>query len=132
MCASVPFKHRIQIHGPQGEIVCIYVLFNSGTMVCVMDEKVFEGLRNHLRRTSPPTKQLRLANGLIMPSKAHWEGEIEVEGVKVRGSSEVFDSGGSWEFLLSKPMQAALGVIHDMRRDVVTLEAGGRRATITN
>ncbi|KAJ7029687.1 hypothetical protein C8F04DRAFT_1236964 [Mycena alexandri] len=127
-CVSAPFKHWIVLHGPQGEKVRIFALFDTGAMVCVMDSTRFESVRGRLGKTSPPTKQLRLANGTIMRSLAHWEGEVEVEGVKAFGSFEVFDSGGSWDFLFSKPMQAALGVVHD----VVTLDAGGQQAKIVN
>ncbi|KAJ7755448.1 hypothetical protein B0H16DRAFT_1315763, partial [Mycena metata] len=132
LCASAPFKHWIILHGPRGESVRIYALFDTGAMVCVMDLRRFEEVRGRLGRISPPTKQLRLANGEITRSLAHWEEEVEVEGVKAWGAFEVFDSGGSWDFLFSKPMQAALGVIHDVKGDTITLEAGGRKATILN
>ncbi|KAJ7783132.1 hypothetical protein B0H16DRAFT_1803414 [Mycena metata] len=97
-----------------------------------MDLRRFEEVRGRLGRISPPTKQLRLANGEITRSLAHWEGEVEVEGVKAWGAFEVFDSRGSWDFLFSKPIQAALGVIHDVKGDIITLKAGGRKATISN
>ncbi|KAJ7032259.1 hypothetical protein C8F04DRAFT_959142, partial [Mycena alexandri] len=130
---SSPFMHWIALLGPKGERVRIFALFDTGAAISgVMDEKVFERVRARLGKTSAPTKRLRMADGTLVWSLAHWEGEVEVEGVKATGSFEVFDSGGSWDMLLGKPLQAALGVVHDVKRDVVTLEAGGSTATLKN
>ncbi|KAJ7036657.1 hypothetical protein C8F04DRAFT_898906, partial [Mycena alexandri] len=129
---SSPFMHWVTLLGPQGEKVRVFALFDTGAGIGVVDVKVFERVRSRLGTMSAPTKRLRMADGSLVWSVAHWDGEIEVEGVKVNGAFEVFDSQGGWDMLLGKPLQAALGVIHDMKRDVVTLEAGGKTATLHN
>ncbi|KAF8171784.1 hypothetical protein K438DRAFT_1773078 [Mycena galopus ATCC 62051] len=61
-----------------------------------------------------------------------WEGTLEVEGAKVHGSFEVFNSGGGWTFLFGKTLQTAFGVVHDYKRDIIDIEAGGKRASLKN
>ncbi|KAJ7129935.1 hypothetical protein C8R46DRAFT_808628, partial [Mycena filopes] len=127
-----PFKHWIILHGPRGEKIRVMALFDLGATVCAMDEQFFERSRARLGKVAAPRKELRMANGYRVKSQAHWEGVMDVDGVKNGGAFEVFNSNGSWDFLLGKEMQAALGVVHDVKRDVITLNAGGRSATITN
>ncbi|KAJ7018379.1 hypothetical protein C8F04DRAFT_895139, partial [Mycena alexandri] len=129
---SSPFMHWVTLLGPQGEKVRVFALFDTGAAIGVVDVKVFERVKARLGKMSAPTKRLRMADGTLVWSLAHWDGMLEVEGVRAIGSFEVFDSKGSWDMLLGKPLQAALGVVHDMKRDVVTLEAGGRTATLEN
>ncbi|KAJ7042153.1 hypothetical protein C8F04DRAFT_946104, partial [Mycena alexandri] len=129
---SVPFMHWVALLGPSGEKVRVFALFDTGAGIGVLDSKVFERVRSRLGTTSAPTKRLRVANGALVWSLAHWEGELEVEGVKARGSFEVFDGGGSWDMLLGLPLQGALGVVHDTRRNEVTVEAEGRTAKLRN
>ncbi|KAF8191954.1 hypothetical protein K438DRAFT_1762530 [Mycena galopus ATCC 62051] len=73
-----------------------------------------------------------MASGQLVDLEATWEGTIEVEGVKVRGSFEVFDSGGGWSFLFGKPLQTAFSAVHDYKQDVVSIEAGGKQALLRN
>lgn len=76
--------------------------------------------------------KLQMVSRQIVKSEVTWEGVVEVDGVCVKGTFEVFDSGGRWEFLFGKPLQAVFGVIHDYRNDIVSIEAGGKSATLTN
>ena len=43
-----------------------------------------------------------MANGIIVPSQGVWKGQLELGGLQSEGEFEVFDSGGSWEFLFGK------------------------------
>ncbi|KAJ6542994.1 hypothetical protein B0H19DRAFT_1268181 [Mycena capillaripes] len=107
-------------------------LFDGGAMVAVMDKAVWEKIRNELGGGKPSRMKLRMASGQIVKSEATWEGVVEVDGVRVEGTFEVFDSGGGWEFLFGKPLQATFGAIHNYRSDTVSIEAGGKSATLTN
>ncbi|KAJ7115586.1 hypothetical protein C8R43DRAFT_827633, partial [Mycena crocata] len=127
-----PFMHYVTLEGPQGEKNRVFSLFDLGAMVSAMDTKIHKRIKNRLGTTGPPTKRLRMADGRIIDSVAHWDGSCEIDGVRADGGFEVFDSGGGWDFLFGKPLQAAFGVIHDVAADSVTLNAHGRSATLRN
>ena len=55
-----------------------------------------------------------------------------IEGVHVWGSFIVFESGGSWEFLLGKPLLTALHAIHDYTSDTVTIANNSISALLKN
>ncbi|KAF8153653.1 hypothetical protein K438DRAFT_1522675, partial [Mycena galopus ATCC 62051] len=116
-----PFMHWIAVHRPKGEKVRTKGLFDGGAMVAAMDKGFWERNRGRMGGGKPSLKTLRIASGQLVDSEAMWEGVIEVEGVRVRGSFEVFDSGGGWTFLFGKPLQTALGAIHDYKKDVVSI-----------
>jgi hypothetical protein len=52
---------------------------------------------------------------------AKWTGVIRVEGVKVRSTFKVFDSGGSWGFLFGKPTLKEFAAIHEYMTDTITI-----------
>ncbi|KAJ7655664.1 hypothetical protein DFH06DRAFT_992350, partial [Mycena polygramma] len=128
--SSAPFVHWIAFRSEKGETVRAMALFDGGAQVGAIDSSYFEKVRRRMGRINPPTKRLKMADGSIVASVANWEGEIEIEGVCARGEFEVFDSGGGWKVLFGKPLQATMGVVHDMRRDVVTLSVGSRSAVL--
>jgi hypothetical protein len=101
---EIPFAHQIKIHGLQGEIVRLPALFDGAAMVAAMCTSLFNLVKHRLGSWQPSQKLLRMANGTIVPSHARWEGAIQLVDVIVRGSFEVFDSSGSWVFLLGKPL----------------------------
>ncbi|KAJ7158088.1 hypothetical protein C8R46DRAFT_839074, partial [Mycena filopes] len=127
-----PFMHWVTLVMKNGVRVRLFALWDSGAGLGVLSKEMFLRVQGRLGTTSPGTKRLKMANGVLVWSLAHWSGTIEVEGVQIEGCFEVFDSRGSWDMLLGKPLQEKLGVIHDMKRDVVTLEANGKTATIFN
>ncbi|KAJ7809603.1 hypothetical protein B0H13DRAFT_2385138 [Mycena leptocephala] len=129
---SAPFMQWMSFGGPQGEKVCVLALFDSGAQVGAIDRTFFEEARRRMGFGIAPKKCLRMADGTRVDSSRHWEGEIEIQGVRVQGGFEVFDSKGGWKVLLGKPLQALLGAIHDMKADVVTLSANRRKATLHN
>ncbi|TFY79122.1 hypothetical protein EWM64_g4890 [Hericium alpestre] len=61
-----------------------------------------------------------------------WTGKMELEGVKVEGAFEVFDSGGGWAFLFGKPLLASFRAIHDYQADVVHVSNGPQSSTLHN
>ncbi|KAJ7610647.1 hypothetical protein DFH06DRAFT_946412, partial [Mycena polygramma] len=128
----VPFVHWIVLRSEKGESVCIMALFDGGAQVGAIDKAYFEKVRRRMGKINAPTKRLKMADGSVVDSVANWEGEIEIDGVRARGAFEVFDSGGGWKVLFGKPLQASMGVVHDMRRDIVTLNVGACSAELYN
>ena len=47
-------------------------------------------------------RRSRMANGNIVNLIGCWKGTVELEGITVTGSFEVFDSGRGWDFLFGK------------------------------
>jgi hypothetical protein len=118
--------------GPRGEKVRVRALFDSGAQVGAIDSTWFEEVKRRMGGGIAPNKCLRMADGTRVEPSAHWEGGFEIEGVRERGRFEVFDSKGGWKVLFGKPLQVKVGAIHNMRADIVTLDAAGRRATLYN
>ena len=71
-----------------------------------------------------------MADGTIVRPRAVWEGEMEIKGVQVHSSFEVFDSRGNWEFLFRKPLLTAFHTVHEYTFDTVTIENRGRTAVL--
>ena len=69
-------------------------------MVSAMCMLVFETVKHRLGKWSKSDKQLRMGNGVIVPSVAAWKGKMRLGEMTVEGEFEVFDSGGSWALLL--------------------------------
>ena len=127
---EIPFAHQIKIHGPQGEIVRLQALFNGAAMVAAMCVSLFNRVKHRLGTWKPSQKRLRMANGVIVPSQARWEGVIQLMDVTIEGSFEVFDSGGSWAFLLGKPLLRQFKARQDFWSDTVEIEAKDGSITI--
>ena len=104
MGIEVPFQHTLRLLGPQGEIVRVAALFDGCAMVAAMCVTVFEKVKHRLGKWDKSDRQLRMGNGVIVPSLAVWRGKMQLGKVTVEGEFEVFDSGGSWAFLLGKPL----------------------------
>ena len=104
MGVEVPFQHTLLLFGPQGETVRISALFDGCAMVAAMCKTVFEKVKHRLEEWKELERQLRMGNGVIVPLLAVWKGRMRLGGVTITGEFEVFDSGGSWAFLLGKPL----------------------------
>ena len=100
---EVPFQHTLCLLGPQGEVVRVSALFDRCAMVLVMCATVFEKIKHRLGLWSKSTMQLRMGNRVIVPSLATWWGRMQLGSTTVEGKFEVFNSRGSWGFLLGKP-----------------------------
>ena len=125
-----PFEIHLRLMGKEGAKVEIKGLVDDGAMVAAMDTKLFEKLQKTLEGVQPSSKQLRMANGTIIPSKAHWEGTVDVGEVKAKGEFEVFDSGGSWDFLFSKPLLRAFKALHDYEWDTITVKGQNKESLV--
>ena len=89
---EVPFIHNIQILGPKGEIIRVRALFDGGAMVAAMCTSIFYKVQHCLGNSAPSKHLLRMANGVIEPSKRRWEGLIKLGNVMANGQFEVFNS----------------------------------------
>ena len=127
---EITFAHQIKIHGPQGEIVQVSALFDGAAMVAAMCVSLFNRVKHRLGTWQPSHKLLRMANGSLVPSQARWEGMIQLMDVTIKGSFEVFDSGGSWAFLLGKPLLRRLKARQNFGSDTVEIEANDGSVTI--
>ena len=119
--SEVPFKHALQIKGPQGEIVRVSALFDGVAMVAAMCQSVFERVKHKLGTWMKSEKLLRMANKVIIPLQAIWLGMMQIGDVEVEGSFEVFDSKGGWAFLLGKPLLWLSNARQDFVSDTVVI-----------
>ena len=92
--ATKPFIHQVRFLGPQGEVVRAWANIDDGAMREVMSSDVFKRVKHRLGTTTLSSQLLRVANGAVIHSEAKWKGTIEVNGISVEGTFEVFDSGG--------------------------------------
>ena len=89
---EVPFQSTLQLLGLEGEIVRVAALFDGCAMVSAMCRTVFEKVKHRLGKWGTLEKQLRMGNGVIIPSLAVWKGKMRLGEVTVEGECEVFDS----------------------------------------
>ena len=73
------FIHQVQFHRPQGERIQVWASINDGTMKEVMSLAMFNKVKHRLRKSTPLSQLLRVANGVIIQSEARWKGEVEME-----------------------------------------------------
>src|SRR5277367_5347361 len=127
-----PFIHKLYIITQNGGTIGIQANFDDGALVNAMSTTKFSKVKDLLGHYGPSSTKLCMADGNIIKAVATWEGEIEIEGVRARGSFEVFDSGNNWEFLFGKPLLKTFSAIHDYKVDEVVVESRGVRATLRN
>ena len=130
---EVPFQHTLCILGPQGEITRVSALFDGCAMVAAMCKTVFEKVKHRLGEWKRSERRLRMGNGMIVPSLAVWKGKMALGGVTVEGEFEVFDSGGSWAFLLGKPLLRSFRAKQSYWPDTVSIcDESNKKETLLN
>ena len=130
--SEVPFQHTLRLLGPQGEVVRVSALFDGCAMTSVMCASVFEKVKHRLGHWSSSTKQLRMGDGTIVPSQAVWRGKMQLSDLVVEGEFEVFDSGGSWGFLLGKPALRSFQAVQEYGPDTVNINNNCKTVTLLN
>ena len=94
---------------------------------------VFEKVKHRLGEWRESKRKLRMGNGMIIPSKAAWRGKMKLGGVTIEGEFEVFDSGGSWAFLLGKPLLRLFRAKQSYWPDTVSIrDEDNRKEILTN
>jgi hypothetical protein len=127
-----PFIHQLGINTGIGGIIHVWANIDDGALANAMSIAKFNTIKHRVGYYKPSPRLLRMADGNIVKPKAVWEGEMEIGGVQVFGSFEVFDSGGNWEFLLGKPLLTALQAIHEYKGDTITIKNNGLSAVLEN
>ena len=127
-----PFRHKVHLCGPQGRVARVWANVDDGAMREVMSLSTFERIKHKLGTAKPSSQLLRVANGVVVQSKARWEGEIEVDGVSAKVAFEVFDSGGKWDFLFGKMLLEMFKAVHDYELDVITIRGNNKETTLRN
>ena len=130
--ATQPFVHQLSIRTENGEVLHVQANFDDGALANAMSTAKFNSIKQHLGHYKSSQRWLRMADGSLVKPLAVWEGELEIEGVRVHGSFEVFESGSNWDFLLGKPLLTAFHTIHEYTRDTVTIENNGLKAVLKN
>jgi hypothetical protein len=86
---------------------------------------VFDGVQNKVKhrlgKWRKSERQLRMGNGVIVPLLAVWSRKMRLNGVTIEGEFEVFDSGGSWAFLLCKPLLKSFQAEQAYKPDTVSI-----------
>ncbi|KAJ7238579.1 hypothetical protein B0H12DRAFT_1025668, partial [Mycena haematopus] len=118
--------------GPRGERVRWNGTWDTGCDVGGMDKTWYLARAERMGELGPPKRILKMADGSHVRTYGQWTGGLEVKGVWVESVWDVFDSGGGWDVLVGKPVMAKLGAVHDIRRDIITIDAGGKTATLEN
>ena len=88
---------------------------------------VFEKVKHRLGEWSKSVKNLRMGNGMLVRSLAVWRGRMRLGGVTVEGEFEVFNSGGSWAFLLGKPLLRSFQAKQAYGPDTVSIRGNNNR-----
>lgn len=127
-----PFIHRLNICSKGGEVIRVWANFDDGALANAMSITKFNAVKHRLGHYKPSTRWLRMADGTAVRPVAMWEGKLEIEGIEVQGSFEVFDSGGNWEFLFGKPLLTAFQATHDYTLDTVTIKNKNLSTTLHN
>ena len=118
---EVPFIHSIALSGLNGGIVQVRGVFDSGALVNAMCSSVYGNIKHRLSALQASKRMLRMANGSVIPSMGRWIGQVSIGKSTVACSFEVFPSGGSWAFLVGKPMQRSFGAIHNHGTDEISI-----------
>ena len=129
---EVPFVHGVAVNGPHGSVVQVRGMFDSGEMVNAMCSAVYDNIKHRLSPLQPLKRQLRMADGSVIPSVGQWVGDISLGSTTVACSFEVFPSGGSWGFLVGKPMQRSFRAIHNHATDEVSIPQGSGHEVLVN
>jgi transposase InsO family protein len=125
-----PFVHQVKLHGLEKGVIEVWGLFDNGAMVDAMSTTAYMQIKHRLPPLGKSIRRLRMANGSIVNPLGCWEGTVELGGTTVKGSFEVFDSDGSWDFLFGKRLLTAFKAVHDYDTDEVFLPA--RQCTLQN
>ena len=128
--AAQPFTHHLDIDTGIGGLVRVQANFDDGALTNAMSTTKFNTIKHRLGYYMPSPRLLRMADGNIVKPIAVWKGKMEIEGVKVFGSFEVFDSGGNWDFLLGKPLLTSFHAIHEYTSDTISISNNGTSALL--
>jgi hypothetical protein len=125
------FVHEVQLLGPKGKIVRICVVFDDGAMICGMSTQIYKKVKHRLQGWQPSKHVLCMANGTLVKSQAMWIGVLQLGGIQVQGTVEVFDSSKGWS-LFRKLMLWVFKAIHDYEQDTIQVRDDQTVAELKN
>ncbi|KAJ7135941.1 hypothetical protein C8R44DRAFT_869633 [Mycena epipterygia] len=129
---TAPFLQRVQLLGPNGEVVCATAQVDDGAMKNCISKKRWDAYGHCLTLLAPTATRIRVASGGRVTPMGKWWGEVEVGGVRVQAWFEVFECGGVFDVILGKPWLHAVRGIHDYDADRIHIRAGTMEAVIGN
>jgi hypothetical protein len=110
----------------------VCAIFDDGTMISAMCITIYEKVKHRLQGWCPSQHVLHMMNGTLVKSQAMWVGMIDLNGVRVQGTLEVFNSGGGWSFLFGKLMLRAFRVTHDYEKDTIQVRDNKKTMELEN
>ncbi|KAK0470677.1 hypothetical protein IW261DRAFT_1294660, partial [Armillaria novae-zelandiae] len=116
-----PFMQLIMLDGPLGEVVRLPASVDDGALVGIMCARVYDRAAHRLGALRPSFKKLRMANGVLVPSRGSWEGTMTFGPAKAKVVFEVFASSGGWSFLFGKPLLEQFQAVHDYVDDTISV-----------
>ncbi|KAI0309414.1 hypothetical protein OF83DRAFT_1040796, partial [Amylostereum chailletii] len=117
-----PFYQMLTLCSPRTKTrFNVWVLFDDGAMTSVMSSRIYHEARNMVDGWQPARRNMRMANGQVVPSKASWAGDFVLEGIVKFGTFEVLEQDGGWDFLLGNPMLRAFQAVHEYATDVIRI-----------
>jgi hypothetical protein len=130
---SDPFIHGVALRGPKGKVVCFRGVFDDGATISAIDLKVFAMVKHRLSKPQESDRILHMANGALVLSEGTWIGKIEVGGVALEGTFEIFPSGNSRALLFGKPLLRTFDMTHRYKNDTISLKGpSGNVVTLLN
>lgn len=129
--SAVPFECDLWIEGGKG-LEVVRSSWDEGALESIMCMRLYEKLKDGLGKLRQSVRMFRLANGTLVKGAGRWSGWCSIGKVRVFAAFEVFDSGGSWEFLLGKPMKKAFNVVHEYGEERVTVGDKWGRIEVEN
>lgn len=119
---SKPFLINVGLRDEKGRLVEEEGMVDDGAMINTIDSHLYEQSKRKIGGWKPSTRQFRMANGTIVPGEACWEGDMQLGDLSVSTRCEVFNSGGSWNVLVGKPLLEQLRVIHNYSENSLQIE----------
>ncbi|THU97913.1 hypothetical protein K435DRAFT_661880, partial [Dendrothele bispora CBS 962.96] len=130
---SQPFRTTVKlIDNDRKETEFINAIVDDGAMVAAIDTGLYEKLRKKIDGWGRSTRRMRMANGELVLAEATWTGKVQLKGLEVDGSFEVFDSGGSWQLLFGKPLLEQFKAVHEYTTDTIKVSDGKTARTVFN
>ena len=131
--STVPFIFDIQLVDASGARVSVRANVDDGAMTAAIDISVYNALKEKLQGWKPTARRFQMADGRVVPGIAKWEGYLEIkDGIRKKVEAEVFDSGGSWNFLFGKPLLELVKAVHNYKVDEIEMPTAKGKINICN
>ncbi|KAF8586350.1 hypothetical protein K439DRAFT_1291540, partial [Ramaria rubella] len=86
---------------------------DGAAMVNGMDWGMWQHHWHRLGLLEPSNLQFSMANNMVVPSRGRWSGMVDIGGVKMLQTFEVFDANGAFYMLLGRPWLDATQAVQD-------------------